>query len=493
MKLHNILLIGCFMLSASGCSDYLDIQPKDKQSEEQLFATKGGFYSAANGIYNQMASPALYGANMSFEFLDIISLRYAPLQTSTYYTALTKFNYADQRVDNEITAMWKYAYNTILNCNVVLQNLNDHPGILNEKESSIMRGEMLAARAFLHFDMLRLFGPIYKLKPHAESIPYNESVEIKALPYLPADELVQNKILRDLYEAESLMAGNDPVIENGPMASMEDDTEVYLRYRQLRFNYYTVLALCARVNLYIGDTEKALEYAKKLLDDPQVEKNFPAVDPNKLLANQSNPDRIFSSEVLMGVYKKDRKSIYDFYFDPEQAGSNFLQPRADFVDKFLFSGGTSDYRYQSQWQVATGVGVKGHSFIKYKGIKGPDVNDKNSQYFYALMLPLVRLSEMYYIAAESETELSKRYEWLNKIRAKRGLPALEVKAEDDLMSNIRMEYLREFMGEGQIFYMYKRLCADVIGAENGASQWNAWFNNENTFVLPLPSDEIKNH
>ena len=493
MKLHNILFIGCMLLTTSACSDYLDVQPKDKQSEEQLFATKGGFYSAANGIYNQMASSSLYGSNLSYGFVDILSKRYVPLASNTYFTELNKFNYSEQKIDQQITNMWKYAFNTILNCNVVLENLDLNAGVLNNEESAILRGEMLATRAFLHFDMLRLFGPVYKLKPHQTAIPYNESTTISALTHLPADEVIQDKILRDLDDAESLLADKDPVIENGPMASMKEDEEVYLRYRQLRFNYYAVLALKARIYLYIGDKEKALEYAKKLLEDPQVAKNFPAVDPNKLLANQANPDRIFSTEVLMGIYQKDRKTIYDFYFDPEQAGTNFLQPRADFVDKDLFGNATSDYRFQSQWQVATGVGVKGHAFIKYKGIKGPDANDKNSQYFYATMLPLIRLSEMYYIAAEAETDLAERYNWLNQIRAKRGLPELEAKSEKDLMDNIRLEYLREFMGEGQIFFMYKRLFVDIVRNENGNRASNAWCNSERNYVLPLPADEIQNH
>lgn len=72
-----------------------------------------------------------------------------------------------------------------------------------------MKGELLALRAFLHFDMLRLFGPIYKEDLSAPSIPYNESVKIMNLPLLSADSIVHNKIMRDLDEAEKLLA-KDP-------------------------------------------------------------------------------------------------------------------------------------------------------------------------------------------------------------------------------------------------------------------------------------------
>lgn len=61
-----------------------------------------------------------------------------------------------------------------------------------------------------------------------------------------------------------------------------------------------------------------------------MNEHFPAVDPNTLLANQRNPDRVFSTEVLAGIYKKDREEIYTGYFDSEQAGNNYLHPMEGF-------------------------------------------------------------------------------------------------------------------------------------------------------------------
>ena len=120
--------------------------------------------------------------------------------------------------------------------------------------------------------------------------------------------------MRDLDEAERMLADSDPVIEGGRMASQEGDEAVYLRYRQLRMNYYAVLALKARVYLYAGEEAKALAVARELLTDSKVDEYFPAVDPNKLLANQDNPDRVFSTEVLAGIYVKDRADIHTTYF-----------------------------------------------------------------------------------------------------------------------------------------------------------------------------------
>ena len=495
MKVLNILLVlGCLTI-ASACSNFLDVQPKDQQSEEQLFATKGGFYTATNGVYNKLASDELYGSDLSYGLVDLISKRYNPISSNTYFTALAGFDYGNEDVEEELEAIWTAAYNTILNCNVIIENVDANEGVLPEQEAAMIKGEMLAVRACLHFDMLRLFGPIYTKDHTAEAIPYNESAQVSMLPFLSADSVLNYKILRDLREAEQLLDGNDPVITGGPMASAGEETDdINLRYRQLRFNYYAVLGLMARVYLYAEDYTNALEYATKLLDDPQVDEWFPAVDPNSLLANSSNPDRVFSSEVLMGIYKSDREDIYTNYFNPEYAGSNLLQTRSGFVDGYLFAGGTQDYRYQSQWEVASGVGVTGHAFIKFReidGYKTEEDPDEEIPYFYSLLMSMVRLSEMYYIAAESEPELADKYEWLNQIRERRGLEALPVTSEDDFMSNLRMEYLREFWGEGQIFFMYKRLNQNIMNTENGQNT-SSYGASDARYVLPMPEGEIEN-
>jgi len=490
MKLRYFYII-CTLAVVFGCSDFLDVTPKDKQTQEQLFTTKGGFYAAVNGIYNGLATQPLYGKNLSYELIDILGKRYINDATNTYFQSLNSFTYSDAPVETALLETWSTAYRLILNSNVVLHNITQQEEVLTETEATILRGEMLAVRAYLHFDMLRLFGPVYAANPKALSIPYNESEKVSTLPLLPADSIIYNKILRDLKDAETLLAGKDPVIAQGPMASLADDEEVHLRYRQLRFNYYAVLALKARVYLYAGDKVNALTEAQKLLNDPVVSQHFPPVDPNRLLANYTTPDRVFSTEVLMAAHQKERSEIYTRYFDSENAGSNFIQPRDPYVDGVLFNNETQDYRYQSQWQRTATVGKKGFVFIKYRAINKPEANDPESEYFYATLIPLLRLSEVYYIAAECETDLQKGYEWLNTIRQYRGTPELAVTSATDLASRIRTEYLREFMGEGQIFFLYKRLGIAIAAAENGFSTGSIAFSATNV-VLPMPVSEIEN-
>jgi hypothetical protein len=485
MKIVHTLAIA---LSLAACSDFLDVTPRDKQTQEQLFATKGGFYTAVNGIYDALASDALYGQKLSYELIDIIGKRNTSIDANTYFRALNAFNYTDAPVVAALETTWSTAYRLVLNCNVLLENIDWQVGVLTSTEADVLRGEMLATRAFLHLDMLRLFGPLYKADPSAVAIPYNESARVVTLPLLPADSVI-GRVTRDLRTAESLLVGKDPVIAGGPLASYEEP--IYLHYRQLRFNYYAVLALQARAYLYAGDKANALAAARKLLNDPVVHGHFPPVDPNTLLANQVNPDRIFSTEVLTAIYRKDRATIYTRYFSSENAGINFLHPRAPFVDATLFAGETQDYRFQSRWQQATGVGVSGHVFIMYKGIARPDENDPESEYFHATLLSLVRVQEAYYIAAECEPDIAGGYAWLNEARARRGLPALPVVSEEELLARVRVEYLREFTGEGQAFFLFKRLGATMLATENGFNALSVAATVAR-YVPPMPVEEIQN-
>lgn len=105
-------------------------------------------------------------------------------------------------------------------------------------------------------------------------------------------------------------------------------------------------------------------------------------------------------------------------------------------------------------------------------------------------MPLIRLSEMYYIAAECEPKVSDGNSWLNQIRTLRGLPEITITDENELMSKLRIEYLREFWGEGQIFFMYKRLFVNILNTENGHNT-STYGASAARYVPPMPAKESK--
>lgn len=498
MKLKKYLytlIVLCTMGTFTGCSDWLDYTPKDKETEDQTFSSKQGFYTAVNGVYNRLLDDVLYGKNLTWGMLDIMGKRYETpgrLQYTSGSTTLDAsiikaYTYSDIDFVPIIEDIWEEAYSTILNINVILDNAEQKRGsVLVESDYNLIKGDLLALRAFLHFDMLRLFGPVYSRNPDQLCIVYNDSRTAQAYPQLSARSIIYDHLIPDLNVAEECLAEYDPVITEGPLASTVEDEDNYTRYRQLRLNYYATILLKARVYLWAGDTENALIEARKLTDDPQVRAWFPAVDPNTLLGNSVNPDRTFSTECLFGFYDSGRNVIFTSYFDSFNLSSSALLKPVNGYLGTLYT--TADYRYQSSW--ATG------SFEKYKAIELTEEEDEDGTYpFYTYFMPLMRLSEAYYIAAEClvNTDTSAARDYLNTILTSRGATLMsdDVSATN-LLNEIKYEYMREMWGEGQTFYMLKR-CYQVITGVFDASISSGGTNpSDNIYVVPLPESELIN-
>jgi hypothetical protein len=140
----------------------------------------------------------------------------------------------------------------------------------------------------------------------------------------------------------------------------------------------------------------------------------------------------------------------------------------------------------------TGVGA---GDLRFKQWFTPNVSlyfakynrDPNSN-LDSLVAPALRLSEMYYIAAESSYDIDpvKAVSYVDTVRAARGVDPLQVSSPADFTTALIREARKEFVGEGQIFYMYKRLNMGIVGPTGIV---NAPTNR--VFVLPLPINEIE--
>lgn len=490
--IYRFVCIALCLLTAQSCNNWLDVQPTDRQTEAQTYSSVSGFYSVLNGIYTKMNTKYSYGEHLSYNMIEILAKRFVIAGTKNEVgTAFQQYTYSDKKAKEVIQKIWETNYNIILNCNIVLANAELKKDMLGEKDYSIIKGEMLAVRAFIHFDMLRLFGPVYLIKPDAAAIPYNTSPNGEVSPILTAKEVIFEHILVDIKDSETLLAKHDPVLTDGPMSDkIEDDLSIYsdsniYKYRQLRFNYYALLTLKARVQLYAGEKEGALATAKSVINSENVAKYFPPVTSESVVGN-INPDRMFTSESFFGMYKKDRNLIYKESFDPETAGSSLLQPKSGYVESTLFRGMASDYRLRSHWGISATSGNAARVFLKYK-----DVVDK--LFFHATYVPLVRLSEMYLIAAETEPIVADGLVHLNKLRVQMrgniGLPLTGIVSPVALNTQINMEYIREFYGEGQLFYYYKRLNTPVLRGDllGGSTEYLVGISTY--YVLPLPESE----
>ena len=102
----------------------------------------------------------------------------------------------------------------------------------------------------------------------------------------------------------------------------------------------------------------------------------------------------------------------------------------------------------------------------------------------------MRLSEMYYIASEASYnsgDVGSALSYFNTVRKNRGIgDSVTTVADKAAFNNLLLtEARKEFYGESQIFYMYKRLNHGVP-----VSSTYTQSPSDKIFVFPLPIDEL---
>ncbi len=485
---HNIInkiymgALGCILVALSGCSEWLDVKPYDQISEEELLSSEDGFFKLLNGIYIELNHDDLYGSTLSVEMIEIMGGAYE-IGTDNMvwgnYKDLSSYEYGTEYWRARLDATWNKAYALVLNCNKLLENIEGKEAMFTDDNYNIVRGEALALRAMLHFDMLRLFGPVYSRGKDRPAIPYYISQTNEPEPLLTAEQVVGN-VIADLREARILLA-NDPVITQGTLMSGDvDGSSNFLRYRALRLNYYAVTGLLARVYMYMGDKSNAFAYSTEVIKAAN-NGTFPFVDKNLVIGSPDDPDRIFSTEVIFALSHSSRSKLFKNYFDPSRLPGCVLRMEPALMNNYIYGGGIltggnqDDYRNLVNWS-ANGAYKY---FYKYAD-KVATGSIENT------MIPMLRLGEMYLIAAESQSDnLASGVSYVNTLRKARGISNLPTLTQDLLI----YEYIREMYGEGQLFYLYKRLFSRIYFSAN---------NNKNPlpsdeiFVVPLPDSETEN-
>ena len=475
------MILACSTMMVS-CDSWLEVKPYDKISEGELQKSEEGYQKMLNGIYIDLNSDVLYGQSLSVEMIEVMGGAYAiGTDNSVWgnYKDLSNYQYGTEYWRNRLDQTWNKAYALILNCNKILENIDQNQGLFTGGNYYAVKGEALALRAMLHFDMLRLFGPVYAKDSDKKAIPYYNKQTNSPEPILTAKEVAE-KVVADLEEARILLA-NDPVKTEGTlMSGSQDGTSNFMRYRALRLNYYAVEALLARVNLYMGNKTEAFKYATDVIKTAD-QGIFPFVDKSLVIGSPADPDRIFSSEVLFALTNTSRSKIHKNFYDPSRLPNYVFRMDDNLMSNIVYGGAATtggyqdDYRYRANW-IATG---SNRYFYKYSDMVA-NGSIQNT------MIPMIRLGEMFLIAAESQSDnLANGVQYVNALRRNRGVANLQTLTPDLL----KYEYIRELYGEGQLFYLYKRLNSDIITSSNANKNPKA---SDLIFVVPLPDSETEN-
>jgi starch-binding outer membrane protein, SusD/RagB family len=463
-KIYSILFLA-ILASFSSCKKWLDVKPKTQIESGANFESQQGFKDALAGVYLNMATTNLYAQEMSWGLIDVLGKQYSLYNSGMTYVNTTEYNYQAPATVSRIANIWKGMYFSITNLNNLLEAIDKaDASLFDGTNQNVIKGEALALRAFHHFDLLRVFAPAPVTGLNAAGIPYRDKVSTgNVKKYTVGEDLTA--IQADLESAAALLKVSDPFVKGSTVPAT---TTGYLRDRQFKFNYYAVKALQARVFLYAGNTAKALECAREVIDS-QV---FPATAPSLIVGG----NRIMSSEVIFHLFINTlQQSQTSFFTYQGSFATGLTKSTTEWSTVFeVSSGGSADYRYLYQT-------VQNASFRNYDKIN-PAVNGLAQN-----RLPLMRVSEMYYIAAEclKETAPGDAIGYLNTARQRRNLSPLSGTLTPALIqTEIFKEYQKEFLQEGQLFFYYKRLNLSRI-------EFTQVPGSAAVYVLPIPDDEIE--
>lgn len=465
----------------TGCQEWLDVSPKTEIKADDNFSMEQGFKDALTGVYLLMTDESAYGMNLTFGMLDAMAQYYTGMASNNTYRYDMAFDYGNSNVENRINAIWSAMYATIANDNKLISHIDAADrSLFTGRNYHLIRGEAYGLRAFLHFDLARLWGESYAAHPEDKCIPYMKVVTADVYQLLSVSEVL-DKCLEDLAVAEEELKA-DPVIAGNDAAPTDD--VAYERDRTFKFNYYAVKLLQARIWLYRGDYAKALEAADEVVRQTTFHWT-PELEITTSTTSQRN--RVFSEELVFCLYDTNLRSKYSSYFTSELSGLLMDEATYNAVYELYKAGYSGDYRYSYQTEELDGL---------HYSCKLQQPTSGNSNYMYRI--PLMRLSEAYYIAAECELELNGDIatccDYLNTVRYHRNLvDDLDASAlgTSDARDEIRKEYTKEFMCEGQLYYYFKRRNYSVIPVYTAVDDAVSAAFVTPDYVFPLPDDEIE--
>lgn len=475
MKNKIITLLFLFASAGlhSGCDSWLDVTPQAQVNADKLFSTPTGFENALYGIYTSMTDPALYGTHATFGLMDVLA-QYYRVHTNRYHTLYeaSLYNYGHAQSQEVIRQAWLKAYNSIANCNILLEYLSGKPASFFEGDKYLfLQAETRALRGYLHFDLLRAFAPSWKENPDAVCLPYAGSFAEKIHRQRSTREIV-GEILRELEEARSLLKPVDPALQerfkdmyNHYQSSSGQE---FVSYRAYRLNYWAITGLMARVCHYSGDTGKAYEYAREVIRAGE-EGFFLFAQESGVSAPLTSRDVVMQTEILFAL---NFPGIHNLWYGYD-AGSSTSYTINTLASVYPLS---DDFRRQ---------------YLVIKNGNGEDVSVKYADVKSTKggKIPMIRLSEMYLIAAEAgfDTHRGEAIGYLETLRKNRGVvsgisPSV---TSDEFLRELTLEARREFLGEGQLFYWYKRLGSPI-------HQGNTTIVLDPVqFCLPLPAAEVE--
>lgn len=337
MRLRNVLLFVC-LWSLCGCNDWLDVNPKTEVRKDDLFSSQNGFRDALVGAYIQMKSNSLYGRELVFSTPEYLVQHW----TQTPESPWADYDYHSDALESGFSEIYGKMYSLIASVNSILEELEQaDKGMFEDGWYELLKGESLGIRAYAHFDLLRLWGPVPTNVRAGTVLPYVRTVTTGYHEHLSYEEYTR-LLEEDLLEAERCLKLVDPLLES----SVEETKERtdFFGSRQIRMNYYAVKALQARFYLWKQDEEKANACAMEVINAKDH-----AGQPIFRLADEEDLSELDYSLACEHIFAMHIYNLYDVVNSAFSAEGTYEMDKT-LVANELFDLGTTDWRWARWWR-----------------------------------------------------------------------------------------------------------------------------------------------
>jgi starch-binding outer membrane protein, SusD/RagB family len=436
--INSITFVIFSTLLFSSCDSFLDMQPSDSGNAKSAIATPADAKVVINGIMSAMTSSNYYGRN----FLMYGDAKGGDL---TIYSAgrgldnLYSFNHT--ATSGNYSGFWTTGYYCILQINNLLENISKLEAT-GSTGFSFYKGQALTLRALIYFDLVRLYGMPYNLNKASYGVPLAlKTLDSNAQLNRATVEENYKQILADLTAGKALLA-TDKSLQNGYIG------------------YYANAAIDARVKLYMENYDGALTDALEIINDKKYTLYTPATWVNSW-KTQFGSESIFE----LGIYPNESDlgtsslGYYLMQYNQVKGAMGYFLASNYYLTRL--SEDASDVRWgimdNDEYWVNTKNVRKGACY-KYMGglISNGSFPGDGKATATAVNIKIIRLSEIYLIAAEaalhaSTPDAAAAANYLNQIRqrAPNLTPATASTITDDMILNERS---KELFGEGQRFF-----------------------------------------
>ncbi|MBS1577678.1 MAG: RagB/SusD family nutrient uptake outer membrane protein [Bacteroidetes bacterium] len=439
MNTHTIktFVLFAMLVSAFSCKKDLKEVPKTFISPSAYFTNPKSFDQAVIGIYSGLSGLENSNTNMLLEMCTDIYGTPSPLfeqALPTYQNAPAYFYYNTRLA-------WSGAYTIIKNANFVIANLPS--SLLSSTQNNALLAEAKFLRAYAFFYLVQLYGDV----PLPLKLPSNY-IDLK-MPRTPQAE-VYKQILDDLTYAEANLP--DVAIQQGRVYKL------------------VATALLAKVYLTMaGNPLKQTQYYSNARD-----KALAVINSGKF-ALLNDYSTIFHNTAYTS------ESIWEQLFVPTTGGNpmyaicvtaNSFKPILLPSTWFINSFSKGDQR--KEWGIQLAYKDPSNNTLApffQKFVNNAYIDAGYTSYSGALIInytmPILRLAEMYLIAAEAENELNgptNAYQYINKIRWRArvnksdptNVPDLAGLSQSDFRLAVWMERKWELCLEGSSWFDMKR-------------------------------------